>query len=220
MKPAAKCIGHNEKLFRSNRSPSFIPAERSKELPRVWTMCVNALHTAVVILREKRLSGCGRRALSACLLTDPCGSRYSRWRRVISGMWCENRPCGTWAYLLCCRATAMRWKAISAQCRLSTQQAMTEAWAGPNSVWMSLLLRSAAAPTHVPCQNTLLLQNEESLVPKLPSKVLKYQWRTSGFCNRTLRLTRHTFWEFVWFILSFLHWVGFKYFIDDTQNQA
>ncbi len=59
-----------------------------------------------------------------------------------------------------------------------------ESRSGPYRVWMRLLLRSAAAGTHVLCQNTLLLQNEKSLVPKLPRMVLKYLWSTSGFCYR------------------------------------
>ncbi len=96
---------------------------------------------------------------------------------------------------------------------------------------MRLLLRSAAAGTHVPCQNTLLLQNEKSLVPKLPRMVLKYLWSTSGFCNRNLKASYkysvHTVHVILAgslfaFFLSFfcpiiLYWVGL---IDDTQKQA
>lgn len=125
--------------------------------------------------QREGLSGCGRGGSAACLLTDPCGSRYSCWRHVISGMQCENRAWGTWAWLPCSRATAVRWKPIS------------RPRVGPYRVWMRLLLRSAAAGTHVPCQNTLLLQNEETLVPKLLRMVLKYMWSTSGFCNRNIK---------------------------------
>ncbi len=96
---------------------------------------------------------------------------------------------------------------------------------------MRLLLRSAAAGTHVPCQNTLLLQNEKSLVPKMPIMVLKYLWSTSGFCNRNLKASYkysvHTvhvilpgsfgFFPFLFLCPRLLYWVGL---IDDTQKQA
>lgn len=63
--------------------------------------------------QREGLSGCGCGGSAACLLTDPCGSCYSCWRHVISGMQCENRAWGTWAWLPCSRATAVRWKPIS-----------------------------------------------------------------------------------------------------------
>lgn len=158
------CTGSNKKLFGSNKSPLFIPDERSKELLRIWTVCKCINHGHPDSQRE-RSSGCSRWVSAACLLTDPCGSRYSRWRRVISGMRCENTACGTWAPSLCGRATAMKMKAYQLPVQTFNPAGHAESRTGPYRVWMRLLLRSAAAGTHVPCQNTLLLQNEESLVP-------------------------------------------------------
>lgn len=106
-------------------------------------MCECIKHSRPDSQREG-LAGCGRGGSAACHLTDPCGSHYSCWRRVISGMRCENRAWGTWARLLCGRAIAMRWKPISTQCRLSTQQAMLRAEQDPTvcewgSSWDQLL---------------------------------------------------------------------------------